>query len=171
MRELESLFNVLQLGCNPHPPVRSRPTKKWISDATWLLIDTRAQLHKSGKLQQQQAHQLGHQIKASLQGNQQQPAANMASNIKGHLVANKPKEAWQCLKGWYCSATDRPPKPCYLTMEHLTAERNDLYARAPPLRRAFPINIGPFPIQDELPIDGKIREGEQLALAGCVWNT
>jgi hypothetical protein len=47
MRELESLFNNLQLGCKPLP-LRERPATKWISHATWLLIDQRACLHKSG---------------------------------------------------------------------------------------------------------------------------
>ncbi len=51
MRELESLFNGLQLGCKSLP-LRERPANKWISDATWLLINQRACLHKSGKLTQ-----------------------------------------------------------------------------------------------------------------------
>ena len=65
MRELKGAFNDLQLGCDPPPP-RERPANKWISDATWLLIDQRARLHKSGKLRQQQARCLGRQIKAAL---------------------------------------------------------------------------------------------------------
>ena len=54
MRELESTFNDLQMSCKPPPP-RKRPANKWILDATWLLIDQHARLHKSGKLCQQQA--------------------------------------------------------------------------------------------------------------------
>ncbi len=83
----------------------------------------------------------------------------MASEIKGYLAADKPKEVWQCLKGWYRSTTNWSPKPCYLMMEHLTAERMELYARDPPLGGAFPINNDPLPVPDELPTDGKIREG------------
>jgi hypothetical protein len=84
MRELESTFNDLQLGCKPPPPWE-RPANKWISDATWLLIDQRARLHKSKKLKQRQACCLGRQIKAALQGIQQQCAADVASEIKGLL--------------------------------------------------------------------------------------
>ncbi len=53
----------------------------------------------------------------------------MANKIKGYLATNKPKEAWECLKGWYCSATDQLPTPCYSIMAVLTAKRTGLYAR------------------------------------------
>ena len=63
-------------------------------------------------------------------------------------------------------------------MEHLTAERTELYVRDAPLGGAFPINIDPLPIPDKLLTDGKIREGvqrlqigKQLAQAGCTQNT
>ncbi len=36
-----------------------------------------------------------------------------------------------------------------------------MYARTPPLGGAFPINVGPFSIPDELLTDGKIWEGVQ----------
>jgi hypothetical protein len=82
MRKLESLFNNLQLGCKPLP-LRERPANKWISDATWLLINQRAHLHKSGKLMQQQAQCLGRRIKAALGGDWRQRAANVASEVEG----------------------------------------------------------------------------------------
>jgi hypothetical protein len=93
MRELESLFNDLQLGCKPLS-LRERPANKWISDATWLLIDQRARLHKSGKLTQQQAQCLGRRIKAALGGDQRQCAVNVASKVEGYLSTEQPKEAW-----------------------------------------------------------------------------
>jgi hypothetical protein len=128
MRELESLFNNLQLGCKPLP-LRECPANKWISDATWLLIDQRARLYKSRKLTQRQARCLGRRIKAALDGNRRQRAANVASEVEGYLSTEQPKEAWRCLKGWYHSATDQPPKPCHLKMTRLTEERTALYKR------------------------------------------
>ena len=99
MRELESLFNNLQLGCKPLP-LRECPANKWISDATWLLINQRACLHKSGKLMQRQAQCLDRRTKAALGGDQRQRTANVASKVEGYLSTEQPKEAWRCLKGW-----------------------------------------------------------------------
>jgi hypothetical protein len=164
MRELESLFNNLQLGCKPLP-LRKRPANKWILDATWLLINQRARLHKSGKLMQQQAQSLGHRIKAALGGNRRQRAANVASQVEGYLSTKQPKEVWWCLKGWYRSATNQPPKPCHLTMTRLTEERTALYARVPFLGGHFPIVVNPFLIWDKLPTDSKMRDGVQR-----LWN-
>jgi hypothetical protein len=158
MRELESAFNDLQLGCDPPPP-RERPANKWISDATWLLIDQRAHLHKSGKLCQRQAHCLGRQIKAALRGDRRQRAANVASEIEGLLSTNQTKEAWRCLKGWYRSATNQPPKPCHLTMTCLTTKRTELYEKVPTPGGLFPIVVDPFPVRDVIPMDSKIQDG------------
>jgi hypothetical protein len=158
MRRLESLFNDLQLGCKPLP-LRERPANKWISDATWLLIDQHARLHKIGKLTQRQAQCLGRRIKAALGGNQRQRAANVASKVEGYLSTKQPKEAWRCLKGWYHSATNQPPKPCHLMMTRLTEERAALYARVPTPGGHFPIVVNPFLVWDKLPTDSKIRDG------------
>jgi hypothetical protein len=170
MRELESLFNNLQLGCKPLP-LRERPANKWISDATWLLINQRAHLYKSGKLTQRQARCLGRRIKAALGGDWQQCAANVVSKVEGYLSIEQPKEAWRCLKGWYRSATNQPPKLCHLTMTHLTKERTALYARVPTPGGRFPIVVDPFFVQDKLPTDSKIRDGVQRLWNGSAAGT
>jgi hypothetical protein len=160
MRELESLFNDLQLGCKPLL-LRECPANKWISDATWLLIDQHACLHKSGKLMQRQAQHLGRRIKAAFGGDRWQRAADVASKVEGYLSTEQPKEAWRCLKGSYCSATNQPPKPCHLTMTRLTEERTTLYARVPTPGGCFPIVVNPFLVWDELPTDSRIWDGVQ----------
>jgi hypothetical protein len=164
MRELESLFNNLQLGCKPLP-LRERPANRSISDATWLLINQCAYLHKSGKLPQRQAQCLGRQIKAALGGDWRQHTANVACKVEGYLSTKQPKEVWRCLKGWYHSATNQPPKPCHLPMTRLTEEWTALYTRVPTPGGRFSIVVDPFLVWDELPTDSKIRDGVQT-----LWN-
>jgi hypothetical protein len=118
-----------------------------------MLANQHACLHKGRKLSMQwQARCLGHRIKAALRGDWRQHTTNVASKIKGYLGTDNPKEAWLCLKGWYHSATHQLPKPCHLTMTHLTKERTKLNARDP-------INFNLFPVLDEPPGDSKIRDG------------
>jgi hypothetical protein len=110
---------------------------------------------------QQQARCLGHRIKVALRGDWRQRLANVASKIEGYLSTKQPKDVWWCLKGWYCSATNQPPKPCHLTMTRLTEERTALYTRVPTPGGCLPFVVDPFLIWDKLPTDSKIRDGVQ----------
>ena len=83
----------------------------------------------------------------------------MASEIEGLLSTDQTKEAWRCLKGWYRSATDQPPKPCHLMMTRLTEERTELYAKVPTPGGRFPIVVDPFSVPDVKPMDGEVRDG------------
>ncbi len=54
-------------------------------------------------------------------------------------------------------AVDRPPPACHDTMVKQTAERVELYARAPPLGPPLPYNFPSFAIPDKLPMDSEVR--------------
>jgi hypothetical protein len=138
--------------------VRERPANRWISDKTWAAINKRATLRRQGTLPLRVARQLGREIKASLAADRRQQAANAAADIEGHLGAGDLKEAWHTLKGWYRSAKDQPPPACYNTMVKQTAERVELYARAPPMGPPLPYNFPFFAIPDGLPSDAEVRE-------------
>ncbi len=153
MRELESLFNNLQLGCKPLP-LRERPAR----------CNMVAHQPTCSSAQEWEAHAatcLGCRIAAALGGNRWQRAANVASKVEGYQSTEQPKEAWQCLTGWYRFATNQPPKPCHLMMISLTEERTALYARVPTPGGHFPIVVDPFLVRDELPTDSEIRDGVQ----------
>lgn len=82
----------------------------------------------------------------------------MANEVESHLEAGDLKEAWQSIKGWYCSVEDCPPKPNYQWMEMLTQEHIDLYMAEPLPGAPIPINVDPFDVNDNIPMDGEIRE-------------
>jgi hypothetical protein len=48
------------------PPPRERPANKWITDATWKVVNYRAMLRRKGMLSQAAARNLGQKIKACL---------------------------------------------------------------------------------------------------------
>ena len=75
---------------------------------------------------------MGRHIKAALKVDRQQRAANVASEMEGHLAAGDPKEAWRCIQGWYRVVEDRAPKPFYESMSKQTAEREELHRKIPP---------------------------------------
>ena len=129
--ELCALFEELRLDVVA-PPKRAQPRNSWISAPTWELIDRRATLRQQGKLSKRMARLLGRQIASGLKGDRRQRAANVAGNIEGLLASGETKEAWRCLKGWYKAASDAAPAASQLSLAAQTAERVDLYRKAPP---------------------------------------
>jgi len=114
------------------PLPREHPANKWITDATWKVVDYRAMLCRKGMLSQTAVRSLGQKIKACLQADCLKRAETTASNVKGCLAVGEYIEAWCYLKGWYRSAEDRAPKPCPETLAKQTDERIQLYTTPPP---------------------------------------
>ncbi len=81
------------------PPPRERPANKWITDATWKVVDYRTLLRRKGMLSQAAARNLGRKIKVCLKADCLQRAVTTASNVKGCLAAGEYIEAWHYLKG------------------------------------------------------------------------
>jgi hypothetical protein len=88
------------------PPPRERPANKWITDATWKVVDYCTMLHRKGMLSQAATRNLGRKIKACLKADCLKQVATTASNVEGCLAAGEYIEAWRHLKGWYRLAED-----------------------------------------------------------------
>ena len=112
----EHLYEELHVKCDPPPP-RECPSNSWIHGGTWSIIDHRAQLHREGKLNQRFSRKLGRKIKTALREDRKQRAADDGAKLVAHCKAGDYKEAWQSIRGWYTTATEKAPKPCYKTME------------------------------------------------------
>ena len=136
------------------PGPREYKSNDWISKGTWALVDRRAGLRREGKLNQSRARRIGREIKASLQADRVARAARVAEEVCELLAEGNLKEAWRCLRGWYRTAEDRPPTPCYQTLEKQTRERVELYARREAKGEAIPINVDPADVKDDTPSDG-----------------
>ena len=52
--------------------------------------------------------------------------------------------------GWYRDVANRPPPPARVSTETLTEERAELYAHVPPLGQHIPIEVPPFPVDDNI---------------------
>ena len=113
-------------------------------------------MHRRGHLTTYYAWQMGRKIKSLLAADCKQCAANAASTVESHLSNGAVKEAWQALKGWYRLAENQPPPASPKTMVRQTANRVELYARAPPMGEALPFNFPHFEISDDMPTDSEI---------------
>jgi hypothetical protein len=139
------------------PPPRERPANKWITDATWKVVNYCAMLRRKGMISQAAARNLGQKIKACLKADCLTQAATTASNVEGCLAAGEYIEAWRYLKGWYRLAEDRAPKPCLETLAKQTEERIQLYTAVPPPGWAMRFNVDPSDVPDVAPTDSELR--------------
>ena len=140
------------------PSPRECPANKWITNATWKVINYRAMLRRRGMNSQAAARNLGRKIKACLQTDHLKRAATTASNFEGCLAAGEYIiKAWRYLKGWYCSAEERAPKPCPETLAKQTDERIQLYTAVPPPGWAMRFNIDPSDVPDVALTDSELR--------------
>ncbi len=78
--------------------------------------------------------------------------------VEAYLAGGNVQEAFGHLKGWYRATTEMQEKPCYHTMECQTLERVDLYARRESPSDPLPINVTPVVINDDVPMDGELRQ-------------
>jgi hypothetical protein len=106
---------------------------------------------------QQATHLIGRQIAAGLKGDRAKFTAVAAEKIEGHLMAGKPKEAWQSLKGWYKAATDRAPKASKMSLAAQTAKRIALYGRVASKGDPIPIHVNKANIPDDIPSDRELQ--------------
>ena len=154
--ELEHAFEELKVDIEK-PTTREYKRAAWVSAETWKLVDQRAQLRRDGLLTQTLARQMGRKVKASLKVDRTARAEAVATEVEGHLHNGELKEAWRSMKGWYRAAEGRTPKPCYQTLASQTKERIALYAKREPPGNGVPINVTPYPVDDDTPTDLEIR--------------
>ena len=60
--------------------------------------------------------------------------------------------------GCYIDASNRPPPPAHIYLETLVAEHAELYAHIPPPGWPIPIEVAPFPVDDNIPGEDDIVE-------------
>ena len=128
---MESSFKVLETSVKIPPP-QERNKNHWISLATWKLVDDQARHRKLGLLTKQLLRVHNQKVQAGLKSDRKQRAVDAGARIKQKLGEGDLKEAWRGLKGWYRAVEERAPKPCYLTMEKQTNEREALYGKVDP---------------------------------------
>jgi hypothetical protein len=82
----------------------------------------------------------------------------VGSMVKAELAGGNVQEAFRHLKGWYWATSEMQAKPCYHTLERQTLERVNLYARRESPGNPLPINVAQVVINNDVPLDGKLRQ-------------
>jgi hypothetical protein len=83
--------------------------------------------------------------------------AQVSDSIIADLAKGNVHKAFCHLKGWYWAATETQARPCFQTMERLTAERVDLYQQSNSSGPPVAVNIATVEVPDDVPTDGEIR--------------
>ena len=156
LRSMERDFEALKETVEA-VPARSRGNNAYISEATWALIEQRCAARRLGKRGKRLGRQLHRRIQKSLHADRLARTLRVGTSVVAELENGNVQEAYRHLKGWYRAAGEATSRPCYLTMERQTKEREELYAKQAPPGDPIPINVGPYPVEDGIPPDSEIR--------------
>ena len=78
---------------------KKRKYGDWVSAATWLLIEQRSMLRRSGRLCQVGGRRLGRRIRASLTQDRVDRTAKVGGIIEAGIAGGNVQEAFRHLKG------------------------------------------------------------------------
>jgi hypothetical protein len=129
------------------PPTR-RAKKPWVSDATWRLVDQRAEL-KRRDTPSEVLKEVNDKIHRSLKRDRKTRVTDAGAEIEAALDSDDLQLAWDIAKGWYRNASPRAPKPSNRDFKQLNQERALLYTAEQPPGESIPIRLdSPFTIDD-----------------------
>ena len=150
---------------------RERPSNAWIRPSIWSLIDEKAALSCTGRINQRSRRKLVRKIKSSLQDERRHQTAAVGAKIVGLLGAGELTEVWISLKDWYTATADQPPKPCHKTTEKQTATRVELYEKVPLPGDLILINVEPKDVPYACPGEVELRDVVRGLRNGRAGNT
>jgi hypothetical protein len=137
-----------------------------MTKGTWRLIAKRASLMQSGRIRQDAARMMRHEIKAAIKADKQKLTAKVGNSIVAELAKGDVKEAFRHLKGWYRKVMETQARPCRQTMEHQTNKREELYAERAAYGKVFPANGMSYTIGNNQPCESKLRAAVSLLSHG-----
>lgn len=147
--QLEDSLGSLLLKLSPKQP-KKRKTDPWITDATWQLMDRRAQLARSRQLTPALHSALNRSIYASLRRDRKAWTKRAGQAIETHLKTHEAEEAWELARRWYRTSSPHPFKPSRGAINKIQEEYRALYKERPlcgelPTPRAPPSDIDDTP--------------------------
>ena len=143
----------------PKPLTREARNNAWILAETWILVDKRVSARQDLAKDQAIIWRLGCAIKASLRNDRHRREEEVGAEVEALMGSDPPlhQEALHGIKGWYKAAVDRALPPTQITLKRITAERVELYSYVPPPGTNIPISVEPFPVNDSVPMEDKIK--------------
>ena len=154
----DGLFTALRRAV-PKPLAKEAMKNAWILAATWILVDKRVSAFRDLAKDQALIRRLGRAIKASLRDDRRRRAERTGEEAESLMRSDPPlhREAWHRIKGWYKAVADRAPPPARVTVNQILAEQVELYSYVPPPGTNIPISVEPFPVDDSVPTEDKIK--------------
>ena len=143
----------------PNPQARYARKNAWISEAKWRIIDKRVSAHQDPEKDHSLIQRLGSTIAAILKGESRCQVEEVGAEVVT-LLGSDPQlhqEAWYQLKVWYPAAVEHAQPFARVNLEHITAERVNLYILVPPPEANIPVSVEPFSVDDSVPLEDEIE--------------
>ena len=171
---LDSLFSDLKNNRLRLEPKTSRD-RSWISEATWRLIDRRADLKRKlnfaryhiqiGQTEEvdrlellNQMKQLGRDIRKGLRQDRRRRIKRTSDEILTHLAAGRIHEAFQWLRTWYHDYSGIATRPTWHDIEAINLEYQALYEAVPSPGDPVPVHVMCVDVDDNIPTPEEITK-------------
>ena len=143
----------LREAVEKRPKTDGRATS-WISDATWRLIDQKADARRRGR--RDLLRHLGKEVTRALRIDRSARAEKAAMSACALLQENKIREAFGAIKGWYRDVGPSPPKPSPEEINLTRTEYENLFSEAAPEEPPFPVHVEAADIDDSPPSEYEV---------------
>jgi exonuclease III len=130
--------------------------KSWISEASWKLIDSKAEARRCGDATK--AKRLARQLRKSLRADRKSRIEAVSTEIEALLKADRVEEAYGKLRGWYRDKPGHVPKPTIQDEEKTRLEYQSLFTAEESPGDPIPIHVTPTPVDDSPPTEKEICE-------------
>ena len=163
--KVNALFQKLKDAAEP-PEHRKRKDRMWVSEATWKLVDERAELRRDPSHDRAYARRLTRRIRQSFKDDRKRRVEAAGAAIEAKLEANDLQGGWNIFKAWYRHAGDRPSKPSRADLRQVTSERAALYRKADLPGDNIPVIVASFDVLDAIPLEDEIAEAVKRLRSG-----
>ena len=112
---------------------RSALHNSWILKKMWIFIDEGVSVRRVTRRCHMRVGWLGQAIWAALKGDRRRRVETMGKYMAWILNGDSPLplKAWRRMQGWHRAAVEHTPHPDQITLNHITADRVELYFTIP----------------------------------------
>lgn len=128
--------------------------ESWISDASWKLIDAKAEARRRGNVREVKS--LKSQLRESLKADRRRRIEAVATRVDALLEARDTQAAYGVLRGWYREKPSHVPKPTRHEEEKTRLEYQALYTAVESPEDPVPVHVTPSLIDDSPPTEEEI---------------
>ena len=118
---------------------------------TWWLADRGVSLYRAVKARYIEVRRATRDFQRALQAEQRRRVNNVVEEVEALMKEGQTREAWGSISRWYLNAKRHNPPPSREGLNHIYAEREELYRCRSPEVQHVPVMVRPGEVDNCVP--------------------